>query len=323
MKFDKFIATFFMLNVVLGIAVVFSIKNRPVMETTAEIIYGRKVSAEYFDLPPEQLENFQKDSPGAVMDGMTEIFAETDITPESMEEISLLPPYERAAAIVKKFSLMGDGECLEGASLAEKINAAKQKKGCSYDFAQIFTALASYTGLESRIVSNGTHFGAEIYDGGWIFIDPYFAMSVSSENGYLSYADFSRRMLSDGWMRFDCFGGEDHCMTGKPIESHPYFGDRDKFAALITYSGSNTFETVKAEAAVKEKLMHTRVLAPYRNGRPEIIHAELVPSGNGIVRKYVMTGMGVIGLLFIAADIILPLYFLTGLILRRTRKKPA
>jgi len=323
MKFEKFIATFFMVNIIALIALVYSAKNELVLDTSALVIYGQNQSGAYFELSPEALseKGFKTDSPETVQKNFEKIFQSTFIDKEKLDEIKNLTPYERAVSIVQLFSKMGDGKCLTGLPLTEKINMTADKKGCSEDFADIFTVLAAYTGLPARVVSNGQHFGAEIYDGAkWIYIDPYFAMSASDEKKRMSFPEFAETLLKNGWIRFDFFGGEEHCMSGKSIPGHPYFGDTSQFAEIYTENGNNIFEQTSTALSLKDKPLFVRILYPYQLSEPEPIIYSIADSHGTIIRKYISGAIAVVALLLVFANIALPLYFLTGLMTRLLSK---
>ncbi len=55
MKFERFIVTFVMMNIVLMIAVVFSAKDHVVMEALSELIYGRKTAPAHYESSPDKL----------------------------------------------------------------------------------------------------------------------------------------------------------------------------------------------------------------------------------------------------------------------------
>lgn len=322
MKFERFIAVFIMMNILLLLAVVFSAKNHTMTTAAAEIIYGQKVPKSYFLLTPAQLQKrgFKTDSPDDFKMGMQDIFENTYIKKDMLQATEKLPPFERAKAIVRLFSLMGDGKCLYGLSMKDKINKAAHKDGCSKDFAEIFVLLATYTDLDARMVSNGSHYGAEIYDGKrWIYIDPYLAMAIGGEDHMLSYEEFAERMLHNGWMRFDYFGGENHCMSGKPAANLPYFGDTQAFAEIYSYNGNNIFQLNGIEMALKGKALAMRKLSPYGMGAPEEVYTDLETNNRSIIRKYVKAYMGVVALIFVFTNILLPIYFLTGLIIRKKK----
>jgi len=319
MKFDRFIAVFFMLNVILMAALAFSSKNIVISEASAELFYGKYVSASYFQKSPAELrdDGFQTDKVNFEI-----IFKNNHEIKEKVDKLTDLPPYEKAIGIVKTFSLMGDGICLKNADLSEKLTRSAKKEGCSKDFAYIFTALASYSGLDARIVSNGTHFGGEVWTGeSWVYIDPYFAMSVSDEDSPLSYTEFSEKMINNGWMRFNYFGGKNHCMYGKPLGEHPYFGDKNSFASVYSLNGSNVFEIVKAEIKYVSSIVIKETLLPYKNGKPELIYTDIADSQRSLIRKYVTGFLAMLAVLFLCADIILPAYYLTGLAIRLSGKK--
>jgi len=322
MKFERFIATFVMLNIVLLAGLVFSAKNHLIMKTISEIINGKETSSAYFDRSPSDLasDGFKTDSKANIVSAMAEVYK--TIPQAKLDEISALPPYERAVAIVKSFSLMGDGKCLINKTIPEKLALTSKKEGCAMDFAQIFSLIATYTGLDNRIVSNGIHYGAEIYDGkNWIYIDPYFAMSVSSEDSVLSYKDFSQRMISDGWMRFNFFGGENHCMSGKDIGTHPYFGDKMLFATIYTFNGNNVIKMAELESKYGSRPAFIKYLKPYKEGMPAITYTAIASNINTISKKYIMGLLAVLATIFIGTNIVLPIYYLTGVFSRLSKKK--
>lgn len=321
MKFERFISTFVMMNIVLLIAAAFAGKNDLMMSTLAKILYAKQVDSAYFELPPENLENFAKDSDKDIKNAMSDIFAKTSISKEKFTEISSLAPYEHSVAIVKMFSLMGDGECLTGDNIVDKITKSSEKNGCAKDFAQIFTLLATAAGLDVRIVSNGMHYGTEIFDGEkWIYIDPYFAMSASSETEVMSYKQFAEAMLNNGWMRFNQFGGENHCMNGKQVTDHPYFGDKSMFANISVINGSNILEMLSLENRYNSKHALIKYLAPHKNGHPKVFYSEPEDSEGSILRKYVTAYMVVVALIFLGTNIVLPVYFIVSLIGRSGKK---
>lgn len=323
MKFERFIAVFFMLNVVLMIAAAFSAKNETVSSAMADIIYGKKVAQDYFTLTPAELQKqgFKTDAPDDIERSMSDIFENTYIKRSMIKDLEPLPPYERAVAIVKLFSLMGDGKCLTGLHIKDKINKAASKEGCAKDFAEIFTLLAQYAGLNVRMVSNGTHWGAEIFDGvKWIYIDPYFAMSAAEQDHRMSYLEFSKAMLSNGWMRFEQFGGENHCLNGKDAAGLPYFKDAKSFAEVYSLNGNNVLELNRTERRLHNRLLIVRKLMQYGMGAPEPVYTDIGDSGAALIRKYVTGLLALLAVLFISADVILPVYYLSGLFMRLTKK---
>jgi hypothetical protein len=312
MKFERFISTFVMMNIVIMIVLVFSAKNDLMMSNAAEIFFGTKTDISYFTLPPEKQQ--------VQTDEYSEIFKNTRIKQEQLDELKILPPYERAVAVVQMFSLMGDGTCGGHPSISMMINDAESKKGCSKDFARIFAALALYAGLDTRIVSNGSHYGAEIYDGKWIYIDPYFAMSASDENTRLSYAEFASAMLNNGWIKFNYFGGTDHCMSGKQPEEHPYFSDSGQFSSIYAYSAGDVFHTVRLESIYHSKPAFLKHISPMMNGAAAPYYHDLAAGAKSTVRKYVKVMAALIAVTIIATEIILPTYFITGVVVRRRKK---
>lgn len=316
MKFERFIATFVMMNIVLLLGVVFTAKNHLMMMKMSEMIYGKSVPAAYFDTPPSELDTFASDTPEDISDTMEQVYS--IIPEEDLLKLADLPPYEKAVEIIRNFSLMGDGECLTDKTIPEKLKLAGKKEGCSKDYAEVFILLGSAIGLESRMVSNGLHYAAEIFNGKkWVYIDPYYAMSVSSESAKLSFRELAERMIADGWMRFDFFGGEEHCMSGKPLENHPYFGDKMQFATLYAYNGDNVIQIAKLDKEYAKKPAFLKYTLPFKNGMPEMIYADLGQNENTITKKYVMGLLGVLAAIFIGTNIVLPAYFILGLISRK------
>lgn len=316
MKFERFIATFIMMNIVLLLGVVFFAKNHLIMMKVSEMIYGENVSAEQFDLPPSKLNSFASDSPEDNADAMEKIYS--IIPEEDLLKLADLSPYEKATGIIKMFSLMGDGKCLTDKTIPEKLELSKKKEGCSKDFTEIFILLASNSGIEARPVSIGTHYAAEIYNGKkWIYIDPYYAMSVSSETALLSFRELAERMLSDGWMRFNFFGGEEHCMSGKPLANHPYFGDKMQFAVIYAFNGNNVLQMSKLDNLYGKKPAFIKYIAPYKNGMPEMMYTELGENEHTIVKKYVKGLLALLAAIFIGTNIVLPLFFIVGLLSRK------
>lgn len=317
MNFERFIATFVMMNIVLMLAIVFAGKDEIFTETASQVLFGKKASPEFFTLKPSELENFQEADRDLFNKTMNDIFTETHISKTDLDKISSLPPYEQSAEIVKLYSLMGDGECLEGLSASEKINKMRNKEGCSKDFAQIFGLLASYNGLDVRMVSNGFHFANEIFDGKqWVYIDPYLAMSVSAKDGRMSYIQFADAMVNDGWMSFRYFGGEDHCMNGKPVAEHPYFGDKFSFASVYMYNGDNFAQMLQTQQDLADRALFIKKYKPYKQNAPALVYSEVTDSRDGILRKYVTAGLLVAGAVFAGTNIVLPLWFLAGLFKR-------
>jgi len=319
MKFERFIATFVMMNIVLMLIVVFSAKNEIFTETASQILFGEKVTPDFFTLSPKELERtgFIKGDTKFFDQQMSDIFEKTNTSRGELDNLKKLPAYERSKKIVQMFSLMGDGKCMTEAALPEKINRMADKEGCANDFALVFGMLARYTGLEVRIVSNGFHEASEVFDGEkWIYIDPYFAMTAASKDGFMSYIQFAEAMVNDGWMRFEYFGGSEHCMSGKPIAEHPYFGDKQTFASVYLYNGDNFPEIVKTQRELSDKALFIRKSVPYKNSTPELVYTEVTHSSDSILRKYVKTGMAVIALIFAGTNIMLPIYYLAGLFRR-------
>jgi hypothetical protein len=305
MRFERFIGTFFILNIILLIAVAYCSKNDLLLGIFEDIMHSEKRTAEYLQAPPASNQNFPE-----------EIFSETRIKRSDLDSLKSLPPYDQAKGIVKMFSLMGDGECLTGKTIIEKINATEDKKGCSKDYAEIFDILASYINLPSRVVKNSSSHANEIYDGsGWIFIDPYYAMSASDKNsGKLSYLSFADKMLNNGWLRLNFFGSEDHCMSGKPLENHPYYGDKSQFAHIYTPLVDDTVSSIEAENYAADKFKALKYIMPYGKGKSDWAKVSIGANNNDIIRKYVTAALAVWILLFIATNLVLPAWFFLSMI---------
>jgi hypothetical protein len=212
------------------------------------------------------------------------------------------------------FSQMGNGICGDERSIPDKIIAASKKEGSSKDFAEIFSVLSQYTGLKTRIVKNEVSYAAEVIDGKkWFFIDPYFAMSAYDENSNpLSYYQLAERMENSGWVRYDFFGGENHCMSGKSLLDHPYYGNRQSFSSIYALMGDNIFSIAAKEASVPEKPKFVHTFAPYREVKPYWVHVAVGDDETVQLKKLAAGGVVIWVFLFIGADILLPIIFITS-----------
>lgn len=216
---------------------------------------------------------------------------------------------------------MGDGICQTGKTITEKINNAAKKEGCAKDYAQIFMTLAGEADLTARLVSNGIHYGAEIFDGNsWIYIDPYFAMSISSEDSLLSFTQFAEKMLTGGWMRFNYFGGENHCMSGKDISKHPYFSDVSQFSSVFVVDSGDVAKMLRLERQFGNKTAVKKYLFPFRNGADELYYTNLDDGPKSIIHKYTAGLLALLATIFAGTEIVLPVYYLTSLLSRLSKK---
>ncbi len=314
MKSEKFFTSLFMLNIILIIAVVYSVKNDTMLSVFEEIFYSKKVNSGFMTFPPSILHDygFRSDPDDVRKAGMDEIFSKTGIRHSDIDSLSTLPPFERAVMITKMFSSMGDGVCNESLSIADKITAAKKKSGCPKDFAEIFSALAQYSGLKTRIVKNEMSYAVEVFDGKkWFFIDPYFAMAAYNEDSHpLSYYQTADRLIHSGWIRFHFFGGENHCMYGKFPQDHPYYKNRTAFNSIYALMGDNIFSIAAKEASVPEKPKFVHIFAPYRQIKPYWVHVTVGEDSTVQLKKFVAGGLVIWVLLFIASNIVFPAYFI-------------
>jgi len=279
MKLEKFIGTFFILNIIMLVAVAFVSKNDLMLTIMEDIFYTESKPISYLETPPKGLAKNSEDK-----------------------------PYQQAKAIIKSFGNMGDGKCLTGLGLGEKLRAVKENKGCSKDYAEVFDILAEKEGINSRIVKNDSWYANEIYSNGkWVFIDAYYAMSATDENAnLLSYLNFSEKMLNNGKMAFKFFGGKNHCLSGKPLENHPYYGDKSKFAHIYTPISGDTEKSIEAEKKYAGKFKAFEFLKPYSSGKSEWARVSISSNDRDIIKKYVLAGMLVWVLTFIGTNIVLP-----------------
>jgi hypothetical protein len=313
MKTEKFIASLFMLNIILAIILVYSMKSDGILAVFEDIFYSKKVSAGYMTFSPELLgDSFKRDTEADKADGYNRIFTETNIQRRYLTGISTVPPVERAGLIVKIMGKSGDGVCLNGLDIVGKIDLTEKRKGCSKDFAEVFSVLAGYTGLETRLVKNDEHYGVEIFDGKkWFFTDPYYAIIPFDDNSHpLSFTNMADKISKGKHVRLDCIGGNDHCFAGKPTEDHPYFMERADFASVYVLMGNNIFGILKKEAItpLKPKFVHT--FAPYREVKPHWAHLITDTENTTHLRKIVVSFMMLWICLFIATDIVFPIYFI-------------
>lgn len=144
-------------------------------------------------------------------------------------------------------------------------------------------------------------------------------MSAAGKDGRMSYLEFSDALLNNGWIKFEYFGGENHCMAGKPVADHPYFSNQEQFASIFSLNGNNIFRINELERKYSKKPAFMKHLYPYMKGKPTLLITELKPTDRSIVRKYVAGLMAVIFIVFIGTNILLPAYYLTCL-LRQYRK---
>lgn len=314
MKTEKFIVSLFMLNLILVIVLIFSLKNDTILNGFEEIFYSKKADSSFIKFPPDMMPQygFITESPEVFSAGMNEIFSKTHIKQKSLEHLDSVPVFDRALLIVKMFSSMGNGICSDDSPLPERIIRAKNKEGCPKDYAMIYSVLAKYAGIKNRIVKNASVYGVEIYDGKkWIFIDPYFAVAAYDENGKnLSFFELNRRKLNNEQVRLDFFGGQNHCMYGKNASELPYYKAESGFGNTHVLMGDNIFSIALKEASVplKPKFVHT--FAPYRSVKPRWIYVSAGYDSTQQLKKVLSGGIVIWILLFIASDIILPVYFI-------------
>ncbi|MGE4466061.1 hypothetical protein [Sphaerochaeta sp.] len=312
MKTEKFITSLFMLNIILAVILVYTMKSDGIIAVFEDIFYSKKVSAGYMTFSPELLGNsFKRDTEADKNDGYNRIFTETNIKRRYLTGISNIPPVERAGLIIKIMGNSGDGNCLNGQDIVSKIKLTEHRKGCSEDFAEVFSVLAGYTGLDTRLVKNSNHYGVEIFDGKkWFFTDPYYAVIPFDDNSRpLSFTNMADRISRNRHIRLECVGGSDHCLAGKPSESHPYFSDRAAFASVYALMGNNIFGILKKEAITPLKPEFVYTFAPYREVKPHWAHLITDMENTDHLRKIVTGFMMLWIALFLAADVALPVYF--------------
>lgn len=313
MKTERFIVSLFMINILLAVILVYTLKNETVLSAFDDIFHSKKVSAGNMTFTPNTLKQygFKNDPENVKIQEMNRIFAETPLKHGDLDRIENIPPYDRSMLITKMFSSMGDGVCLDGMTLSQKINEAKKKHGCSKDYAEIFSVLATYTGLKTRMVHNNLSYGVEVFDGRkWFFIDPYFAITITNENGKpLSYPQVAWRMVHNGWMKFNFFGGVNHCMNGKSITEHPYYSDREAYSSIYSLMGDNIISIVNKEVTTPRSPRFVFMSAPYRDVKPYWMHVSLNTDITAQLKRTLAAGIVLWVLLLIATDFIMPIYF--------------
>lgn len=314
MKTEKFFVSLFMLNIILIIILIFSLKNDMMLAAFEDIFYSKKKDSTFMSFPPEMMSQygFVNESPEVFKAGMDEIFAKTHIKHSALEHLDSVPILDRARLIVRMYSSMGSGICSDDVSLPDRVNRARKKEGCPKDYAMIFSALARYAGIQNRIVKNAAVYGVEIFDGKkWIFIDPYFAVTAYDKEGNsLSFFDLNRKKTESENIRLDFFGGHNHCMFGKNTSEMPYYKNNGLFGSAYVLMGDNVFSIALKESSVplKPKFVHT--FAPYRSVKPHWIYSSVGYDSTEHLKKVLSAGIVIWVLLFLASDIIFPIYFI-------------
>lgn len=325
MKTERFLVSLFMLNLLLAVVLIYSLKSDTMLSAFEDIFHSKKVSAGYMTFTPDILKTygFKSDTDEVKSAAMNEIFSKTYINHNDLDRIENIPPLDRSILITKMFSTMGDGVCLKGMTLPQKILEVKKKHGCSEDFAEIFSVLATYTGLKTRMVHNNLSYGVEVFDGRkWFFIDPYFAMTVMDKQGKpLSYTKLASRMVHSGWMRFDFFGGKNHCMSGKAITDHPDYADRKAFSSVYALMGDNIISIVNKESTTPLKPKFVYMFAPYRDIKPIWVHTSLTSDATAQIKRTLATGLVLWVLLFFVTNIIMPVHFIWSKIKGKKRSR--
>lgn len=323
MKTEKFLVSLFMINLILAVILVYSIKNDTILNVFEDMFHSKTVSSGFLTFTPEVLKEygFKSDTDEVKRAAMDDIFSKTTIKHSDLDRIANVPLVDRAMLIAKMYSTMGDGICLDGMSLWQKINMAKQKHGCSEDYAEIFSVLADYAGLKTRIVHNSLSYGVEIFDGRkWFFIDPYFALTFSDEDGNtLSYYQVAERMTGSKWIKFNFFGGKNHCMSGKNITNHPDYADASAFTSLYALMGDNIASIVNKEMTIPVKPKFVHMFAPYHEIKPYWIHVTVGRDSTSQLNRVVAGGLVLWILLFISADIVMPVYFIYSKLRKKSR----
>jgi hypothetical protein len=152
---------------------------------------------------------------------------------------------ERAQAITLAFSKNGDEFC--GApSLMHNLQRMKIGEGCCTDFSEVFLALASILGLETRETRQTRHTHSEIYDdtdGRWIWIDPYYAIMARDPDGrYLSLMEMRDRYLDGKPFEYEFFGTDEHTLANAMPYEEPFYEGSWEVEDIYIVLGNNVFE---------------------------------------------------------------------------------
>ncbi|WP_277656427.1 hypothetical protein [Seleniivibrio woodruffii] len=322
MKFEKFITSFFMLNIILAVALVYSMKSDGILAVLEDVFYSKKVSAGYMTFSPELLgDSFRRDTETDIQEGYAQIFSETNIKRQRLTNISAIPPVERSGMIIKMMGRAGDGICLNGKSITEKIMLTGKRKGCTKDFAEVFSVLAGYTGLDTRLVKNDENYAVEVFDGKkWFYADPYHAaVAFDDKDQPMSFLQMADRISRGKHIRLEPAGLENHPFYDTSEKAHPYFADREHFASVYTLMGNNIFAILKKEAITPLKPKFVFTFAPYREIKPHWAHLITDTENITHMRKIVVTFMLVWVGLCIGTNVVLPGYFIYSNLVSRKK----
>ncbi|MCS5636711.1 MAG: hypothetical protein NZ990_09355 [Myxococcota bacterium] len=156
---------------------------------------------------------------------------------------------QRVRAMVPIFSRNGDVDhCVDFRDLSDTLQriGTDDGYGCCSDHSQAFLALTSLSGMSAREMIHSDHVFAEFYEpdsGGWIWVDPQFALMARDEKGnYLSLLEIRDRYLTDEPIEFEFIGNAYHTLMGKDPKRHHYYNEASDFAVYSATWGSNVFE---------------------------------------------------------------------------------
>ena len=201
-----------------------------------------------FNLPPKLLvkEGFAVDSPTvrskyhSTIKKQIRAFQKIDFKGAHTED--------QVKDIVLSFSKNGGPGCGDFQNIVHKIESlsAKSGQGCCSDHSEVFIALATINGIETREVHNSRHTFNEYYNeelGKWIWVDPQYAIMARDQHGeLLSLSQIRQMYFFEKKVLYDFFGNQYHeFSTSSPYE-HEYYDNSDDFSFMMLTLGNNVFE---------------------------------------------------------------------------------
>jgi hypothetical protein len=183
---------------------------------------------------------------------------------------------EKAKALVLLFSRAGGNGCGNIDNLFEKIKAISGSYGCCSDHTEVFMALSSIVGLNTREVITSLHSVNEIFDAKakkWIFIDPQLALMARDDHQrYLSLFELRNRYMNGDNVQMEFFGREPHVMSEADPRFQKYYGDKSALTRIRMTFGNNVFANDKLRfrlwflpKPIRHLVAHVKgILPPYR-----------------------------------------------------------
>jgi hypothetical protein len=151
----------------------------------------------------------------------------------------------RAQAIVRLFpGPKASASCGTVNDLAAKIRWVMSGDGCCSDHTEVFTALATMLGIETREIHSSTHTTAGFYAPElhqWVFVDPEYGLMAHDSSGrYLSTLQLRQEILSGRLPIFERLVQRASPLGYTPLEA--LYSDPSVFRRLWLTLGNNVIE---------------------------------------------------------------------------------